>query len=222
MRILLIEDDETIVETIKNRLRKTYAIDTATTGERGKHLAEVCDYDLILLDLNLPDAHGSDICQALRNNRVRTPIMILTGQHDIADKVDTLDSGADDYLTKPFSFAELNARIRALLRRNPEPTDMSLLTAADLSLDPVRRIVIRGDKVIRLRRKEFNILEYLLRNKGKVVKRQMILDHVWDDETNAASNIVDVHVKYLRDFIDKPFSRPLIRTIHGVGYKIES
>lgn len=221
MRILIIEDDTSIATAIKQRFKGTYVVDSAATGERGLHLAEVCDYDLILLDLGLPDTHGTDLCKKLRSHQIDTPILILTAESDTRDKVSALDAGADDYLTKPFNFSELAARIRALLRRTSDLTRNNLLTAEDLTLDPVRRLVIRGDQVIRLRRKEFNILEYLLRNKGKVIKRQMILEHAWDDDSKSLSNIVDVHVKYLRDRIDKPFERPLIRTIHGIGYKID-
>lgn len=221
MRILVIEDEQAIAHAIKKRLKHTYVIDVAYTGKSGSHLAEVCDYDLIILDLHLPDMSGTEICRKIRANRITTPILILTGESNVDNKVKTLDAGADDYLVKPFDFSELSARIRALLRRNPVAYSSNLLIIADMTLDPVRRLVVRGDKIIRLRRKEFDLLEYLVRNKGKVLKREMILEHVWEDEHQSYTNIVDVHIKYLRDQIDRPFPKHLIKTVHGLGYRLD-
>lgn len=220
MRILLIEDEQEVAQSIKERLRQRYIIDAAYNGRTGTHLAQVCDYDLILLDLRLPDMDGLDVCRNIRAEKVHTPILVLTGEANIRDKVANLDAGADDYLTKPFDFNELLARIRALLRRSNELRSEQLV-AGDLKLDIIRRTVTRNDAPIFLRRKEFDLLEYLVRNKGKVVSRDRILEHVWDDTFDSFTNVVDVHIKYLRDRIDKPFSKPLIKTIHGVGYKVD-
>lgn len=221
MRVLLIEDEQEIVQAIRRCLKQSYIIDAAYNGKIGTHLAEVCQYDLILLDLNLPDTTGTEVCRAIRSHRVKTPILILTGQDTVDQKVATLDAGADDYLTKPFDLNELNARMRALLRRNPDTLLSNIITVSDLALDPIKRQVIRDGKAIKLRKKEFDLLEYMMRNQGKVLRRDMILEHVWDDENDAFTNIVDVHIKYLRDQIDKPFARPLIKTVHGIGYKLE-
>lgn len=222
MRLLVVEDEPTIVQALKKRLRAYYVVDGALTGRQAIHLAHVYQYDLIILDLCLPDIDGIDVCRQLRTEKINMPILVLTGESAIDDRVLTLDAGADDYLTKPFHSSELLARIRALLRRSIESDTTNQLTVADLVVDPAKRLVVRGKKIIELRRKQYDLLEYLVRNKDKVLRREMILEHVWQDDTNVYSNIVDVHIKFLRDCIDKPFDKPLIKTVYGFGYKIES
>lgn len=221
MRILIIEDDRTVVAAIQRRLHKHYIVDAAFTGKGGLHLAQVCDYDLILLDLSLPDTTGLAVCQLLRTSKIETPILMLTGEGAIDNKVGALDAGADDYLTKPFDFAELKARIRALLRRKAGIKPINLLAVGDITLDPVQRIATRQGELLNLRRKEFDLLEFFMRNRGKVINREKILENVWDDEHISFTNIVDVHIKYLRDHVDRPFGKRSIKTIHGVGYRLE-
>lgn len=221
MRILVIDDDEAITTAVKHYLDRVYIVDTARTAKRGTHLAEIYEYDLIVLDLYLPDGNGTDITRSLRHRQINAPILMLSAESESKTKVLALDAGADDYLTKPYSPVELGARIRALFRRDYSLTRSNVLVVDTLTLDPKARTVKREDKIIKLRKKEFNILEYLIRNRGKVVKRDMILDHVWDDTGASFNSIVNVHIKYLRDHIDKPFNRPLIKTVYGVGYTIE-
>ncbi len=220
MRILIIEDEARLAELLKKQLSHFYIVDTALNGQSGAHLAEVCLYDLIILDLILPDIHGLHICKMLRTNKILTPVLILTGELLTSDKVETLDAGADDYLTKPFQFAELLARVRALLRRNPKGNGHAVLTVDDLVLDPIKRLAVRGSQVLTLRRKEFDLLEYMMRNQGKVLPRRMILDQVWDDERDNYGNSIDVHIKHLRDQVDKNGGVPLIQTVYGYGYKL--
>lgn len=220
MKILIIEDDKDIAVSLQEGLSDSYAVDVTHTGNDGEFLAGVNDYDLIILDVMLPDSIGFDVCQRLREDDITVPILMLTGQADIDDKVKGLDAGADDYLTKPFSFAELSARVRALIRRSPNYTD-DQLQVRDLSIDVAKQEVQRQGKLIELRRKEFNLLEYLMRNSGNVVTREMILQHVWDSTADPMTNTVDVHMKWLRDKIDRPFDKALIKTVHGLGYKIE-
>jgi two-component system OmpR family response regulator len=169
----------------------------------------------------LPDMAGYDICKDIRSSGSEVPILILTGNKDLGSRVGMLNAGADDYLVKPFSVAELRARLNALLRRAPAKFGPDMLAVQDLVLDPNRREVERGGKRITLRRKEFDILEYLVRNKGRAVTRSMIFDHVWESTSEKWSNTVDVHIKYLRDKIDRPFAVPLIKTAYGVGYMID-
>ena len=221
MRLLLIEDDEQMALTLAKDLRETYAVDVAFTGKEGIYQIRVNTYDLVILDISLPDANGIEMCREIRKLGINMPILILTANDETEQKVAALDSGADDYLTKPFNLDEFSARVRALLRRPSEALLDTILSVDDLTLDPVRRLVTRGKKVINLRRKQFDILEYLLRNKEQAVSRTRILEHVWDFSTDPYSNIVDVHVKYLRDQIDRPFKYPLVHTIAGIGYKIQ-
>lgn len=220
MRILIIDDEQNTSSFIRKELKPYYAVDVTSTGKSGAHLAEVTNYDLIILDLGLPDIDGIEVCKIIRRNKIKTPILMLTARDAIASRVEGLDSGGDDYLTKPFSFDELNARIRVLLRRESLTSESVILSYENIVMDIKKRIVKRGNTPIYLRRKEFDLLEYLLRNKGKVVTREMILEHVWQDDTNLFSNAVDVHIKYLRDKVDEPFSTALILTVHGVGYRL--
>ncbi len=221
MKILIIEDDKQTAETIRDELKDYYAVDVAYTGENGEYQASVNDYDVILIDLILPDMDGTTICRKVRKAGIKTPILILTGQIETKDKVTALDAGADDYLTKPFSFAELLARIRALMRRNPNTLPSNLLTTGNLALNVDGNILKHKKTTIPLRRKEFGLLEYLMHNKGRVLTRSMILEHVWDSSTDPITNTVDVHINSLREKVDKPFGTSLIKTVHGLGYKIE-
>lgn len=222
MKLLLIEDNKPLADSLKKQLGKTFIIDACHTGEDGLRQALNGSYDIIVLDLGLPDKNGHDVCRAIRANGVSVPILILTGVDDIESRVALLDDGADDYLTKPFNIAELRARLGALLRRPAALFTASLLTVDDLVLDPNRRSVVRAGVPISLRRKEFDILEYLVRNQGRPVTRAMILDHAWDGTKDAWNNTVDVHIKHLRDKVDRPFAFPLIQTAYGIGYMVDS
>jgi two-component system, OmpR family, copper resistance phosphate regulon response regulator CusR len=219
MKVLIIEDNKRLVATISDKLRKEYVVDVAYTGDKGEYLIYANEYDIILLDLNLPDMDGAEVCKKVRSNGCKVPILALTGRSNLSDKVHTLDMGADDYLTKPFEFEELFARMRSLLRRN-ENSDFtsSRLVVDGLSIDIVsREVTVRG-KCINLRQKEFQLLEYLMRNQGRVVTRNQIIEHVWDTDTDPVTNTVDVHINSLRRKIANPF----IKTVHGIGYKIKA
>lgn len=221
MKILIIEDDRQTAATIREVLKDRYAVDVAYTGEDGAEQAQVNDYDLIILDLILPDMDGVAVCKEIREGEIKTPILILTGKLQTEDKVKALDSGADDYLTKPLSSDELLARVRALLRRDPAALTSDKLSAGGLTLDVAANTVKYKGKKIHLRRRCFQLLEYLMRNKGRVVTRSMILEHVWESSVDLLTNTIDVHINALRDEIDRPFGVSLIRTVHGLGYKIE-
>lgn len=221
MKILVVDDDQQILDTLKDQLSTYFMIETATKGEEGEFLAQVNDYDLIILDYMLPDISGLEICQKLRDNNIKTPILMLTGKGEVEEKVQALNLGIDDYLTKPFNIDELLARVRALLRR-PQIIQSNVIKVGDLVIDLDKGIVRRGQKTIHLRRKELYLLEYLARNVGRVISREMILEHVWDSDDEPITNTVDVHIKYLRDSIDRQFEKKLIKTIHGFGYKLEA
>lgn len=196
-------------------------VECATSGRQGVEKAEAVDFAAILLDLQLPDMPGIDICKQLRANNNATPILVLSANNEVATRVDLLNSGADDYMVKPFSTDELVARINAVLRRNVHDYRQNILTVGDLVIDTTSRTVHRAGKRIDLRRKEFDILEYLVHNKGRAVTRDMILSHVWEDSKSSWYNTVDVHVKYLRDKIDRPFKTKLIKTAYGIGYMVD-
>lgn len=221
MKILLIEDNKQMAATIKEVLKDHYTVDVAYTGGDGEFQTQVNDYDLIILDLILPDIDGVTVCKKIRESEIKTPILILTGKPQIEDKVKALDSGADDYLVKPFNLGELLARVRALLRRGPDTLTSNKLSVGGLTLDVAANTVKCKGKKIHLRHKCFRLLEYLMRNKGMVVTRSMILEHVWESSIDPVTNTVDVHIKSLRDEIDRPFGVSLIKTVHGLGYKIE-
>lgn len=221
MKVLLVEDSRLLADGLKRQLGKNFVIDAVRTGGEGLQRALTGGQDIIILDLSLPDKSGYDICRSIRLAQVDTPIIILTGTTDITSRVTLLNAGADDYLTKPFSVAELRARLAALLRRPPMATSSNLIAVHNLTLDPQRRRVERDGKLITLRRKEFDILEYLMRNRGRPVTRSMILDHAWDGSKDAWNNTVDVHIKHLRDKVDRPFDTPLIKTAYGIGYMID-
>jgi len=229
MYILVVEDEKKVAGFIKKGLQEErYTVDVAYDGEDALVLAETNQYDLIILDIMLPKKDGLEVLKALRAHgettnrftRLSTPILMLTAKDALHDKVQGLDSGADDYLTKPFAFAELLARIRALLRRGKPASEVSL-TAADLVLDPATHKVQRAGKPIELTSKEYALLEYLLRNKSQVLTRSLINEHVWGYRFNTGTNIVDVYVNYLRNKIDSGFDQKLIHTVRGVGYVLK-
>jgi len=218
MRILLVEDEKRMADFVTKGLKEErYVIDVAYKGEDAIFLIDVNPYDLIILDLMLPDTNGLAICKHIRNKKMDTPILIITAKDSVRDKVKGLDFGADDYLTKPFSFDEFLARVRALLRRK-RADKMSIFRVADLELNQLTHKVKRADREIDLTSKEYALLEYLIMNANEVVTRTMISEHVWNEEFDSLSNIIDVFVNHLRNKIDKDSDKPLIHTIHGTGY----
>ena len=221
MRILVVEDDRKVAAFLQKGLREEqYAVDVCRNGEDAAYEAQTHPYDVILLDIMLPGKDGFTICTELRENNVLTPILMLTARDSLEDKVVGLSEGADDYLTKPFSFEELLARIRALLRRSQD-YKTGALKAADLELDPLRHTVQRAGKPIMLSGKEYALLEYLLRNKGIIVSQSKIIDHVWDRNYDGTSNLINVYINHLREKIDKDAEVKLIKTVRGQGYKID-
>jgi len=223
MRILVVEDEHKIANSIKKGLeQESYAVDIAYEGKQGFDLAATEDYDVIILDLMLPKMNGVKVCKKLRKEEnIHTPILVLTARGQLDDKVNGLNAGADDYLVKPFAFTELLARIRALTRR-PKNSLSSVLEIEDLTLNTLTFEVKRAGKQIRLSKKEYALLEYLLRHKEKILTKEQIINHVWDYDADVLPNTVEVYIGYLRNKIDKPFKnkRPLIQTVRGFGYKI--
>jgi len=222
MHILIAEDDSALASFVKKGLEaEHYTIDVASDGEQARAMAAEVDFDLVTLDLNLPNLDGISILRYLRTRKPSMPILVLTGRTKVEDRVTCLDLGADDFLAKPFSYSELSARIRALLRRSHLPAE-SVLTVADLKLDRVERRVERAGHRIELTSKEFALLEYLMRNAGRRITRAMIVEHVWNLSFDTSSNIVDVYVNYLRRKVDDAFSVQLIHTVRGVGYELSN
>jgi len=224
MRILVVEDEHKIANSIKKGLeQEAYAVDVAYDGEDGFAFASTEDYDVIILDIMLPKMSGIEVCKQLRASRIHTPILMLTAKGQLNDKVEGLNAGADDYLVKPFAFAELLARVKALTRR-PKESFGSVLSVEDLSLNTLTYEVKRSDKQIELSKKEYALLEYLLRNQGRILTKDQIINHVWDYDADILPNTVEVYIGYLRNKIDKPFTdKPaLIRTVRGFGYRIGS
>lgn len=221
MRILIAEDDRKVAGFLKKGLKEEhYAVDVCYDGEEALFQAQVNQYDLIILDVMLPKKNGFAVCKAIREEGILSPILMLTARDQLEDKVRGLREGADDYLTKPFAFEELLARIQALLRRTQD-YKTKILKVGDLEMDPVSRKITREGKVITLTGKEYALLEYLMRNKGRVITQSMIIDHVWDMNYDGLSNVVNVYINHLREKIDKGFSQKYIHTIRGVGYKID-
>jgi DNA-binding response OmpR family regulator len=220
VRILLVEDNRRLSSSLKLSLMdEGYAVDVAYDGVEGQELAEMTSYDVIILDIMLPIRDGLDVCRELRKQRINTPILMLTARDTVEDRVKGLDSGADDYLVKPFALDELRARLRALLRR--ESTDKTgLLSIANLTLNPSTRDVSRGDVPVQLTVKEFALLEYLMRNPNRLITREMAEGHVWSYDYDGISNVVDVYIRRLRRKIDEPFAVKLIETVRGVGYRL--
>lgn len=222
MRILVVEDDPSVSGFLTKGLREErYAVDLASDGEEGVSMAETTPYDLIVLDVMLPKLNGFEVCRQLRARRQTTPILLLTAKDSVEDRVTGLDTGADDYLTKPFAFSELLARVRALLRRG-QTSGTPHLKVADLELDPVSHTVWRQGQEVALTNKEYALLEYLMRNVGRVLTRTAITEHVWDIHYDSVTNIVDVHIKSLRSKLDRDRSPPLIHTVRGVGYVLKA
>jgi len=222
MKILVVEDEERVAQFIQKGLKEeSYAVDVSYDGEDGGFLAEVNDYDLILLDVMLPKKNGISVCREIRARGVVTPVLMLTARDSVEDRVRGLDAGADDYLVKPFAFEELLARVRALLRRRAD-SKTPTLQLADLELDPITRLVTRAGKPIRLTTKEYSLLEYLLRNANKVLSRTLIGEHVWDMNFDPESNVIDVYISHLRNKIDKGYELPLLHTMRGQGYLLSA
>jgi two-component system copper resistance phosphate regulon response regulator CusR len=220
MRLLLIEDEEKVAHFVQRGLAaERFAIDVARDGVAGLELAQSYDYDLVILDLLLPALDGTEVLRKIRRSDSRVPILILTARDAVQDKVTHFEAGADDYLTKPFAFAELLVRIKALLRRGATRQE-TILRVGDVELDRLSQQVRRGGKRIELTSKEYSLLEYLMANAGRVLSRTMIIEHVWDQSFDGATNIVDVYVRHLRDKVDEGRNENLIRTVRGVGYVI--
>ena len=223
MRALLVEDDATIADFVARGLREAaFSVDHAADGEAGLQLALAGDYDVAVVDLMLPKRDGLSLIQTLRERQVQTPVLILSARHSIDDRVRGLELGGDDYLTKPFAFPELLARVQALIRRATGTPAASALTVGDLTLDLLTRRATRGGRELEpLRPREFALLEYLMRNAGRVVSKTMILSHVWDYSFDPRTNVVDVLVFRLREKVDKNFEPKLIQTVRGIGYVLQ-
>ncbi|GJL62335.1 MAG: DNA-binding response regulator [Nitrospirales bacterium] len=222
MRILVVEDEPKVASFIRRALEEeSYAVDVCADGQQGLDWAQSIDYDLIVLDLMLPGIPGLELLKQIRKAGVKTPVMILTARSEVDQRVKGLDAGADDYLTKPFAIEELLARARALLRR-AGGVPSGILEVSDLVLNPVTREVTRGDQRIELTTKEYALLEYLMRNAGRVLTRPMITEHVWDLDFDTFTNVIDVYISYLRNKIDRGREQSLIQTVRGSGYVMRS
>lgn len=223
MRLLYVEDEPALLQVTAKRLKaEGYGVDACMDGEEALDFIEMTDYDAIILDIMLPGRDGLSILRQMRAQGNHTPVLLLTARDTIADRVAGLDTGADDYLVKPFSFDELSARIRVLLRRTAQDTASSLLTAADLTMDLNTRRVTRGGQEIPLSQKEYAVLEYLLRNQGAVLTRDQIEQHVWNYDFEGGSNVVDVYIRYVRKKIDAGHEPKLIHTVRGMGYVLRA
>jgi heavy metal response regulator len=221
MRILIVEDEKRIQDFLSRGLESAgYAVDVAGDGNTAIELVHAAEYDLIILDLMLPDTDGLTVLEKIRNRKVNPPVLILSAREGVDDRVRGLELGADDYLVKPFAFVELLARVRALLRRG-QPTP-ERLQVGDLVLDCIRRRVTRSNEYIELAPKEFSILEYLMRNRGRPLSRTMIVEHVWDMDYDGLTNIVDVYIRHLRSKIDDKWAMKMIHTVRGIGYMLDT
>ncbi len=220
MRLLVVEDELKMAGLLLRGLREDgHAVDVARTGDEALWMGQAVEYDAVVLDLMLPGLDGVSVCRAWRENGVWTPVLMLTARDGVEDRVAGLDAGADDYLSKPFSFAELNARLRALARRGV-PERPAVVEVGDLRLDPATRQIWRGDVEIQLSTKEFALLETLMRRAGLVLSRLQLLEHAWDYASENRSNVVDVYIRYLREKVDRPFGRKSIETVRGAGYRL--
>lgn len=222
MKILIIEDNPRLIVKLGGSLKKWFVVEIANTGGKGLKLAQTQHFDLILLDLNLPDIHGLQVCSKIRETNTDIPILILTGDLTNSSQVELLNAGADNYITKPLNIDNLRAHINSLARRRKRSEHELAIMVGDLCVDPTRRIVSRAGTPITLRRKEFDILEYLAKNPGRILSRQNIIDHAWSSTSAGWTGSVDVHIKKLRDAIDKPFGVNSVKTTYGVGYTLEA
>jgi len=223
MRILIVEDDQKISDLLAKGLREVgYAVDQVGDGDEGMYFGLDNPYDAAVLDIMLPTRDGLSILERWRAEKVKTPVLILSAKRSVSDRVKGLQAGGDDYLTKPFAFAELLARVQALIRRSSDASEPTSLSCADLTLDLLSREVTRGEKRVELQAREFSLLEYLLRNAGRVVSKTMILEHIWDYAFDPQTNVVDVLVCRLRSKIDRDFDPKLIHTLRGAGYVLRS
>ena len=218
MRILIAEDESDIRSVLEKRLKKQYSVDACEDGLMALDFIHTYTYDLMILDVMMPGMDGMSLVRQIRRERIQTPVIMLTARDEVEDRIKGLDSGADDYLCKPFAFEELSARIRVLLRRNTYPMEEEKLVLDNLVLDPAKRQVWRGDKEITLSAKEYMVLEYLMKNKGMVISRGQIEESAWNHQFEGGSNIVDVYIRYLRKKVDLPGENKLIHTIRGFGY----
>jgi len=222
MRVLVVEDDQKITAFIVNGLKQAgFAVNHAEDGELGLHLATTQSYDVAVIDIMLPKLDGLSLIERLRQQKINTPVIILSAKRSVDDRVRGLQMGSDDYLTKPFSFSELLARVQALIRRTGNVTEPARLTAGEISLDLLTREVIRGDTKIELQPREFSLLEYLMRHQGRVLSKNMIMEHVWGYDFDPQTNVVDVLVCRLRNKVDRDFKNKLIHTHRGVGYALK-
>ena len=223
MRILVIEDDKKIASFLTKGLKQSgFAVDQAGNGEDGLHLALTTPYDVAVIDIMLPKLDGLSVVQSLRNQKINVPVLILSAKASVDDRIKGLQSGGDDYLVKPFAFSELLARVQALIRRSTHATDPTTLTVGDLRMNLVTREVARASHKLDLQTREFSLLEYLMRNAGKVVSKALILEHVWDYSFDPQTNVVDVVVCRLRNKVDRDFEKKMIHTIRGVGYALKT
>jgi heavy metal response regulator len=222
MRILIIEDETKVAQFLKKGFQaESFSVDIAEDGQKGSFLARGEPYDVIILDIMLPKKNGIEVLKEIRNDNVTTPVLMLTAKSDLEDRVNGLNLGADDYLAKPFAFSEVLARVRAIVRRKSDDNKTSRIEIADLSMDLMRRRVERAGKEIVLTNKEFELLEYLLRNKGRVLSRVILTEHIWDMNFDSETNIVDVVINRLRRKIDDEYRAKLIHTVRGVGYVLK-
>jgi two-component system OmpR family response regulator len=220
VRILVVEDELKMAGLLRRGLSEEgHAVDVAGTGDEGLWMARAVEYDAVVLDVMLPGIDGFEVCRRLREGGVWAPVLMLTARDAVEDRIDGLDAGADDYLVKPFSFAELLARLRALVRRG-SPERPAVLEVGDLRLDPATRQAWRGEREIRLSSKEFALLEAFMRRPGQVLSRYQLLEHAWDYAYENRSNVVDVYVRYLREKVDRPFGRASLETVRGAGYRL--
>jgi len=223
MHLLIVEDEQRLARLLQRVLtEERHIVDTAFDGTTGLAMAESTEYDLVVLDLMLPGMSGQAICRTLRTEGIHTPILMLTARGSVEDRVAGLKSGADDYLVKPFAMDEFLARVEAILRRGKLQTEPMEMVIGDLTLDLKRHEARRSGRTIDLTAKEFALLEFLMRHPGQVLTRSQIIDHVWSYDADSLSNVVDIYIHYLRDKIDKGFPKPFIKTIRGVGYRIDA
>jgi DNA-binding response OmpR family regulator len=220
MRLLIADDDWSLVESLKNNLRAYFVVDTVHSGRDATYQVQVVDYDVVVLDTTLPDISGVDACRTIRDSGVRVPILMSSSEDNINLKISCLDNGADAYITKPINISELCAILRALIRKGQDEHTLRYLESKELSLDLLSRTASWDNQEINLRRKEFDVLEYLLRNKGKIITKSCLLNHIWEWGVDIESNTLEVHIRNIRSKIDRKYGKKIIVTVYGVGYKV--